>query len=673
MAELRESGRWGATLCVLLLAGVARGQEPGAPPDPDDLEQRADPIVVEAVRPGEIPEDPSSFTTVVDPRVFDGEAKTLEEMIGDTVGVQLRRFGGPGEPAELSIRGSTGSQVVVLLDGVRLNTAQSGTVDLSTIPRDLVERVEISRGGGSVQTGSDAIGGVVNIITRRPGTTREITAAGAGGSWSTAQGSFSVRDRIGGLEFSLGYDAFRTDGDFKFRPAKRVLADGTPLPRPSGTFRRVNNETENHSALLRLGHDLSEHLRLGFSDSFFHGDAGRPGPDDGIGPNLGQSLTAEQMRTRNVADLRLDVADVAGFDGDVRVFHRYDRSHFTDPDPALAAPPIDSDNRNHALGSRGELRRQLVWGPTDHRGALGVEYRRDWLDAESQANRDRDTVGVFFQDEVRLLEARLRLVPALRFDHTDDFGGEWIPRFGLVALPLPWLQLKGNVERSYRVPNFDELYFDEEFVRGNPNLDPEDALSADVGLEASVARVGPLSDAWFEVAGFWQDIDESIVFQLVSSNVVQATNTGDATVTGVEVGGGFRLYGWIGVSGNWTWLDTEQESTGNPLPGRPEHETFLRLEIGPPSRFFKIVAEQRYTDDIPVDSFGASIIQSRTVYDVGGSIDLLQLPWRYAELVPGKSLIFSVTANNVTDQSVRDVAFFPQPGRSFTFRVEGRW
>ena len=91
-------------------------------------------VVVRDFVPAELPEDPTSFTTVI--RVDDhrGEVTSVVELLERVAGVQIRRFGGDGQPAEISIRGSTAAQVVVQLDGVTLNSAQSGGVDLSTIP-----------------------------------------------------------------------------------------------------------------------------------------------------------------------------------------------------------------------------------------------------------------------------------------------------------------------------------------------------------------------------------------------------------------------------------------------------------------------------------------------------------------------------------------------------------
>ena len=663
-------GRWLAALGLCAFtAAPARSKEPAQDDSPPTL--RTPPAVVEVVQPADLPDDPSSFTTVIDVDDYAGEAKTLDQIIGETVGVQVRRFGGPGDPAEISIRGSTANQVVVLLDGIRLNDARSGAVDLSTIPRDLVERIEISRGGGSVQTGSDAIGGVINIITRRPSGAPATRASFTTGSWDTYQGSITQTGSFAGTDWSLGYDGFGTEGDWKFHAADRVV-DGTKLPSPSGSFTRVNNDRERHSAIARVARDLGSWGRIRLSDAFLHDEGGEPGPDAGGGSDLGQSRTAERLRVRNVADLAFELADATplGLDGEARLFHRFDRNHFTDPRPRLGAA-IDSDQRSHALGGRGNLRKGLTLGPSRHEAQLGVELREDWLVQQGKPNHDRFVVGVFAQDDVGFLDGRLRLIPALRFDDTEGFDTEWIPRIGVIAKPLSWLELKGNVERSYRVPTFEELFLDEEFVRGNPNLAPEEALNADVGLEMGFERLGPLSAGWLEFALFQNEIDESILFLVANPFLIRAENTGDATVRGLELAGGGRVLDWLGLSANWTRLDTEVDRSGVRLPGRPKHEVFARAELGLPEGGIKLIGSCLYTSNIPVTRDGLTRVSARTVFDLSLILDLQKLP-RVGESLPGQQLLFSVTANNVTDESVRDAVFYPQPGRSLFFRVEWR-
>jgi iron complex outermembrane receptor protein len=255
-------------------------------------------------------------------------------------------------------------------------------------------------------------------------------------------------------------------------------------------------------------------------------------------------------------------------------------------------------------------------------------------------------------------------------DATEGFDVEWLPRLGVIVRVFSWLELKGNVERSYRVPNFDELYFDEGAIRGNPNLDPEEAFNADVGVRLGLDAWGPLSDAWLEVAYFYNDIDDSILFQVINNGVVAATNTGPARIDGLELAGGFRLFGWVGFTGNWTRLSTEVVATGAPLPGRAASEYLLRVEVGPPSGMVRLTGERLFTSSIPVTTSGRTrIADSRAIYGLSLGVDLAQLPW-LGEAIPGSALLLSFAVKNLTDRSVRDAVFFPQPGRTLAFTVD---
>jgi len=174
------------------------------------------------------------------------------DLLSRTPGVQVRRFGGEGQPAEISIRGSTPAQVVVQLDGVPLNSAQSGGVNLATLPLSLLERIEVSRGGGSVQAGSGAIGGVVNLISRRPGGERRSDASFTGGSFGTYRGSAATAGTVRELEYVFAYDGFGTDGDWKFR---RPIVDigGVVIEPDPPTATRINDAADGATLDIAAG------------------------------------------------------------------------------------------------------------------------------------------------------------------------------------------------------------------------------------------------------------------------------------------------------------------------------------------------------------------------------------------------------------------------------------
>lgn len=675
--------------CLALLAlpawGETQDEEPATP-------RRLPPARVTAVRPAELPAAPSTFATVIEAEDYRGEVETLQGLLDDAVGVQVRSFGGPGQLSEISIRGSTGQQVIVLLDGVRLNTAQTGTVDLSTIPLSIVDRIEVSRGGGATQAGSGAIGGVVNIVTQRPSGASRTSAALSGGSFGSWRGSLSHSAGAGPVDYGVSYTGFSTQGDWEFssveiRAAGQDTVESVPLE-------RVNNGVESHSALLQLAGELAPGLRLAGFDQMYFVSRGQPGPDaEPEAPYGGQSRTAHERQTRNVAQLKLEADGWERLPDAVRVesqiSYLYEKSRFRDPMPVDGLDPIATQQRNRSASWRGLAEIEHETFGVEQLAWVAFDVRYDALSSHEAGSHNRWNTAVTLRDELGFWGGRFELIPSLRWDYADDFGSEWIPHVGVIVSPLAWLRLKANGGRSYRVPDFDELFFpDKGFIRGNPNLKPEQAWNADVGLEFGIEKLGPIENLQLQVAYFYQDIENSIVFQRISGTTVAPTNTNDATVQGVELALRLGFFAWVELSANWTHQNATLERAqlpvasglfapvrqfpGTALPGQADDEYVLRVRLGPDSGLFKIVAERRHTSKLHLSFTDTPTLGARTVYDVSGSVDLAQL-WRSGSAGFPDKLIASIRVTNLTDEAVRDSVGFPQPGRSLSFALEAQW
>lgn len=665
----------------LALAAPPAGAQPAAataqsplPPPGSVLRRVREVLARGGARPAPLPDDPTAFTTVVRAADHDGEAATTEELLSRVPGVQLRRFGGPGAPTELSIRGSTPSQVLVAFDGIRLDTAQSGRADPSTVPLALLERIEVSRGGGAAQAGSNAIGGVVDLVPLQPGgptRTRTRLGHGAHGTW---EGSLARTGTLAGLDYALAYDGFHSDGDWTFERLPRRAGIGVVQPVPRRA-ERINNESDRHATLLTLGRSLGERVHVTVRDHLLYQSRGAPGLDPG-GTDAGQRAEAHERNLRHLALARLEAAELGGspIGARLEVAHLWQRQRFRDPEPVLRlGRTIDVDDRNQALTLRGGLDGEWTVGPVAQRVSSALEHRRDALDAPDFGDPERDTVSWWAQDDVSLLEGRVRLVPALRWDHTDGLDDRWLPRVGLLVEPLRGVRARANLERAWRAPSFDELYFpDQGFLRGNPGLEPEESTDGDVGVELAWERLGFLRDLRFEAAWFRRDIDESIVFLLVSPSLVEPRNTGPATARGWELSGSVSVTRWVQFSASHTRLDAELDATGTPLPGRADRQTDVRLAVGPPSGVARAIVEMQDVSEIPVTPTGGTRLPARRTWDVALWLDLARVP-RLREHVPSDSFRLGFEVTNLTDEWVRDAEYFPQPGRTWSLRLEGTW
>ncbi len=630
-------------------------------------------IIIRRVRMGSLLEGPSPFVTVIETDAYQGEDKTLADLLATSVGVQLRRFGGEGERSEISIRGSTASQVVILLDGVRLDGGQAGSVDLSTVPVELVERIEVSRGSGSIRTGSGAMGGVVNIITKKPSTEPVNSFSLNGGSFDTYRASLFRSDQKENFDYSLGYSGFTTDGDYDFERPSFKSGGIVIKPDPSSAT-RINNDSERQALDAKIGREF-DFGRLQFSDNIMYMSRGEPGLASGSGVNAGQQAYAHERTTRNLAKLDWTTQGVGEFgtSAEASVFHRYERDHFKDPFPTLGNP-IDVETKDSTLGISLSSDWVLDFDSMGNAITLVADARRDRLSTSDRPTVRRDNAAMGIQEEASFWADQLTFVAGARYEDTEGYGGQWLPRVGLVVEPWSWLRFKANSARTYRIPSFDELYYPNKgFARGNPNLKPEKSHNSDVGVEVNFDQVFFLSAVRLSGSVFHNEVEESIVWMVINPNTISPRNTGDATVDGLELLFSADLGPFLSLSANYTNLDATLDKTDAELPGRADDETNLRLSLTPFAAL-KLVGELHEVGDISVSEGGNVTIPSRTTYDASVAVDLSSLleSTRGMQGMPSP-LWLTLAGTNLSDRSVYDALFFPQPGRSVTLKLEGRW
>ncbi len=632
-------------------------------PDPEEM-------VVYGVRTGALPPipGPSSQTLFTDD--FVAEHKSLADLLSQTEGISVRRFGAAGDRSEVTIRGSTPSQVVVTLDGVRTNSILTGGLDLSRVCLPLVERVEVTRGAGTLEAGSGAIGGVVNVVTRdaaEPGTRAAVTV----GAFETYEGSLLHSGTAEHFDYSLGYCGFATEGDFEFaRPI--LVIDGVESRFEPDRAKRINNDREQHAGTLALSAQLWGGL-LRFSDYAAYSSGGEPGVDSSNGVSAGQATAARSRDLSNLAQLRWQRSDAEAYfdDIDLMIYHRHESSSYRDPLNQLQGP-IDLDTRLSTPGMQLSFRHRSALLAQSNRVDLRIEAAHDVLRASNQPGRDRPRVGAALRETLKLFSERLQLSAGARLDWTDGFAAELLPSAGLVFQPLPWIRARAHVERAYRAPNFDELFHpDEGFIRGNPDLDPEDAWNFDVGGELAFAKVGPFSNLTLRASWFRREIDESIVFVLINARTIQPINTGAASSDGYELAASLDLTRYARLLLNYTETDSRLDTNGSRLPGQANREAFAKLRVGPED-FWKLVVEAQYVGEILVSLGDTRSLPDRMLWNASAALDLAQLPALDLDRWAGEFWIF-VKGDNLSDEAVRDTLSFPQPGRRFSSGVEVRW
>ena len=598
-------------------------------------------------------EKPSAFFSVIYPPEYSDELTTLPELLSQQVGINVQSFGGLGQLSTVSIRGSTAEQVSVFLDGIKLNTAEGGAVDFSTLPLGAIERVEILRGGASSQFGSDAIGGVINIVTKRAPKKAAWELQFSEGSFFTIQTHEGFAKRFGKVGLVLDHTHFSSAGDFTFLNTGVEFAGGGSIG-GGQEFKRLHNSFYSEGVLARVDTEFSEKARLSFVNDFFVTSRDLPGTEfetTQLFPN--NPLNAHEDLVRNVSGLSFAWEDLGleGLTFSLAPNYRFERSHFRDATPALGAP-IDIVSLNQSADFKPRIDYERQFKGHAHRFSLLYDFRYDRFNDESplagakvSGLHTRRSNAVFFQDEISLIGDRLLLNPSVRYEHANDFGGDVAMHFGLVAKATDWLSFKGNVENSFRYPSFSELYLpDQGFIRGNPDLLKEQALSFDVGAD--------FRWRWLkaELSYFRNDIDNSIVFVPISVFTIAPLNTGPVTAQGLEASLTLKPLRFLELSGNYTFLDAKLNGSGNQLPGRPRHLANGRAEFS--WKYGGVFAQLQYIDKLPIDFSNTRFIVGKALVDVGGT-----LKWK-------DHYFLTLQGKNVGNVQTLDSVGFPLPRAS---------
>ncbi len=597
------------------------------------------PVVVEAEKISESANDPPAFFEVIELEDFEGQFKTTPELLSQVQGVVLRDFGGLGALSTVSIRGASSDQVVVLIDGVRINPASGGGLDFSTIPPEHLERIEITRGGESAFYGEGAVGGVVNLVTKKARQGTYSSGEVSYGSYDTLRISTTHSRGKEKTSYLVSGNYLHSDGNFEF-----INNNGTEF-NPDDDFRdkRRNNEIDSGGLLAKAGHRFNRQVNLQGQTEFFAADKGIPGTV------TAPSLHVNQRDFRNLTTLNLALSDIgtSGLSSKTLISHRYNATRFEDSyGEQTADVPVSTHPKEYSPGFQETLSYLLG---THQILTLDGLYRRDLLNDEDFGDPRRTTWAVSFWDQITLGDDRITLVPALRYDDVSDAGDQWSPKLGVRLLPRSWLVLKVNGGRSFRAPTFTELYFNRGVFEGNPDLKPERALNFDSGFQLL------FSSLTLEGAYFRNEVEDLIVYIPISLFRFKPFNIGEALLEGFEGALTFAPTEYFSLSGNYTFTEATDQTDGpfkgKQIPGRPEHKAFVRSQV-----FWKTISvfgEFNFIDGNYITRANTKLLDEREIFNAGVVVS------------PVDHIKVAFELKNLTDEQVEDVRGFPLPGRSY--------
>ena len=593
-------------LC-LLAAGPARAETP------------ADEIIVTGTRtPAALGRLPLAATVLKRADIERLQVQSLEALLSGVSGIDVDNSGGYGKVSGVRMRGTESDHLLLIIDGVRVGSATVGTPAFPLIPVALIERVEIVRGPRSSMWGSDAIGGVIQIFTRKgSGPTRYSASAGLGTEATYRAGAAA----------SGGHDRFYYSGSVDYFDTGGI--DARPGSRDAKSADR--DGYRNLSFTLRGGYQFANEAELDLSvlqatgntqfDPLF------------VSPTAKDETDFRQRVISGALSLKpRDFWNLAFRLGESR-----DESTFLDTVSPFSRSDIFNTQRLQA-----SMQNDFAPHP-DHLVTLGLDYRDDRVSGTtSYVESSRYNYGVYTQYLAEL--GAHRLTASARLDKNEAFGDALTGALGWHHRFKNGMRLYASYGTAFKTPSFNELYFP---GFGAPNLKPESSESFEAGTG------GPLGAGDWELRVYHTEIEDLIGAALAGGRFT-AANTAAARITGLEGRLDLKWRNWTS-SLVFDLLDPEDKATGKRLARRAKKNLTYDLYYNP----------DKWRLGVRINARGDRFDNAANSVKVSGFVTVDMT----AEYRINKHLSLRWRAGNLLDKDYETVSTYNAPGRNVFFSV----
>jgi len=470
-----------------------------------------DQVVVTANRvPTKVSETAANVTVITGEQIERGNYQNLGQILSHVPGVMIGNQGNPGSISAAYINGS--EQVVIMIDGRRMNLpngiggfGMANTNLTSLIGVGNIERVEIIKTGRSALYGADAVGGVINIITKK-GERNQTTVQVAGGNWNSSNYSLTNEGKEGNLSWYLTADT-RHIGDYADGSGKRYNYTGV----------------DQDAYTLRLDQKINDG-NLSFNYENFNNE------------NEGKAINKYENIRQHNWDFTYKENTSADTDYQVKVYqnanHRFGNT----------SGQYDHDVRvkgfNYQINSKIDANHTLT---------TGIDWRKDEIKSSSYGKQDNTVQAVYVEDKWNITD-KLSVTPSVRYDENDAYGNKTTPQVGVNYKQNDSTSYYASWGKVFQAPRFDDLYWPssvdpadtyypgspETHYDGNPNLKPETGWNAEVGVNHKFSKTLEGKISYFN-----RRLEDAINWKNVSSDPTKEywtpSNVDEQKASGVEV------------------------------------------------------------------------------------------------------------------------------------------
>jgi vitamin B12 transporter len=533
---------------------------------------------------------------------------SLDEVLMSVPGLNVVQSGGKGAQTSVFLRGTNSEHVLVLIDGVEMNdpSTPSGAFDFSNFLVEGIESIEVVRGSQSVLYGSDAIGGVIQIRTKKGQGDLNFRVKAGVGTQSTHRESAVLSGEKNNFNYSVAIGRLDTDGESI--AAKKKLAPGSITE---------DDNYENIVFSTRLGWKIFDSLEADFTARYIETEADIDGGFDFSG-NTAEDADATNDSEQLYLGLELKGLYADGVWQPILTASRSDierqsKDERQSPFGTLVDTNFDGQKTKFALQNNLFLfENQII--------TIGFEHESEEMNSKGFSdfggfiinqltNADRDTKSTYIQDQIEVND-QLFITVGARYDDTDDIGSELTYRTTASYNATENTRLHAAYGTGFKAPSLFQLFgftpnnFGSAYS-GNPNLDAETSDSWEIGID----QLFFASDIKTSITYFETKVEDLITTQYIGFNST-SVNRDNADMSGVESAIHFKALSNLNIDINHTYTRTKDEDNKE-LLRRPKHKANIEFNYEP-AEHININTNVLYTGQrVDVDGFGQRV-------DVGG-------------------------------------------------------
>ncbi|MBP7500442.1 MAG: TonB-dependent receptor [Chryseobacterium sp.] len=552
-----------------------------------------------------------NVTVITKQQIQNSPATSIDELLQFHSGLDIKRRGSNGVQSDITIRGSSFEQVLILVNGIRMNDSQTGH-NTFNLPFDIsaVERVEIMKGSSAKLYGQNVYAGVINIVTKSS-SEEQVTIKAQGGDFKTydlsASATFGSEKFTNLFTISNGAsDGYRFNTDYQIR-----------------NFFYQNKLKLNEGSLS---------LQAGFSEKKFGANGFYASPTAINQYEETQASVVSLQYQQRFDKLSVNSSVYWRRGQDMYLFIRQNPSYYRNMHIGNNVGGTVNATYESSLGTTG----------------IGVDYRKEFLVSSNLGDRERDVTQVFFDHQFKFFNQKLEVNPGASW---ANYSGQnfFYPGMDFGFIFNPNHKVFGAVSKGFRIPTFTDLYYVSPAEIGNPNLVPESAISSELGYRFQNEKI------LAKVSGFIRNTNNGIDWlKETPESPWKAENVGKIHLKGFETEFKHQLLSFLNYRLGYTYLDNQykNEELSRYALQNLRHQFVAQVDV----KFLKYFSNQliyKYSERVNLGSYN--------VLDE-------QINFRY------KDLNFYVLINNLTNTKYVETNLVPMPGRwfhvGFTYQIK---